>query len=54
MLHGTAHRVSVICHDLRFIVRKEFPSEETTQKGVHGARDIVCAESSGSLVREWR
>lgn len=32
-----ARRVSAICHDLRFIVRKEFPGKETT-RGERGAR----------------
>lgn len=44
MLPGAAHLVSAICHDLRFIVRKEFPSKETTR----GTQQNVHKPSHGS------
>lgn len=47
MLPGTAHRVSAICHDLRFIVRKEFPGKETTRR----TGRALCINSRGTRAK---
>jgi len=50
MLSGNAYRVSAICHDLRFIVRKEFPQQGNyAANGVCTMHKLVQNTRKGSI-----